>query len=258
MNIYGVVFKDNGRIYYFNGGNLDLSIDSNVIVETERGLQFGKVKNKISENELKIPFESLKKIERAATKKDYDNYLRNIKDQDLALKDAKNISKELGLDMNFIEASFTFDRKQLMLTFFASERIDFRELVKRLASLYHTRIELRQVGPRDKATQVGGIGPCGRILCCITCNKSPDSVSISMAKNQNISLSPSKINGACGRLKCCLVYEDEMYIDASHGMPSVGSQIKGGTVISVDILNRKYKLLVDDEVKEINLDERSK
>ena len=161
--------------------------------------------------------------------------------------------------MNFIDASFTFDRKQLLFNFYADERVDFRELARKLASIYHTRIELRQVGARDKASNVGGVGICGRELCCASFLNHLDSVSMNMAKNQNLALNPSKINGCCGRLLCCLAYEDEQYQQNSQGMPSVGetkeTSYGTGTVISIDILNRRYKVVVNDEVKEIYLDE---
>lgn len=259
MNIYGVIFKDRGKVYYFNGQNLRIPLRVTVIVDTERGLQFGKVVSKIKQNDVNLDKESLKNIIRIATKRDYEEYLTNLKDAKEALNNAKKFSSELGLQMNFIDASFTFDRKQLLFNFYADERVDFRELARKLASIYHTRIELRQVGARDKASNVGGIGICGRELCCASFLKHLDSVSMNMAKNQNLALNPSKINGCCGRLLCCLAYEDEQYQQNSQGMPNVGETKETtygtGTVISIDILNRRYKVVVNDEVKEIYLDE---
>ncbi|MBR1679721.1 MAG: stage 0 sporulation protein [Bacilli bacterium] len=261
MNIYGVVFKDHGKIYYFNGRDLSIPNKVTVIVETERGLQFGKVVSKLEDSALflsKLKGE-LKEIVRISTKKDYEVYLKNLKDGDEALKNAKSISSSLGLEMHFIDASFTFDKKQLLFNFYADERVDFRELAKKLASIYHTRIELRQVGARDKAENVGGIGICGRRLCCSNCLKSNEPVTINMAKNQNLALNPSKINGACGRLLCCLAFEDDDYISCMRGMPNVGNKVKtpygDGVVISVDILNRRYKAYVNDELKEIYVDD---
>ena len=161
--------------------------------------------------------------------------------------------------MKFIDSSFTFDRRQLLFNFYADERIDFRELAKRLASVYKTRIELRQIGARDKAEQIGGIGVCGRLLCCTSNLKKLESVSMNMAKNQNLALNPSKINGCCGRLLCCLSYEDDEYVKCSKGMPSLGSKIQTengeGQVINVDILNRKYKVMIGNEIKEIILED---
>ena len=259
MNIYGVSFKDHGKVYYFNGQNLRIPLRVTVIVDTERGLQFGRVVSKLKQTDMKLDKESLKNIIRIATKKDYEQYLTNLKDAKEALGKAKEFSTDLDLQMNFIDASFTFDRKQLLFNFYADERVDFRELARKLASIYHTRIELRQVGARDKASNIGGVGICGRELCCSSFLSHMDSVSMSMAKNQNLALNPSKINGCCGRLLCCLAYEDEQYEECSNGMPSVGAVMETpygtGTVISIDILNRRYKVVVSDEVKEIYLDE---
>jgi len=258
VNIYEVVFNDKGKSYFFNGEKLKIPNRVTVIVETEKGLQFGRVVKRNDDQKLLENINSLKKIVRISTKKDYEQYLKNLKDASLALKDAKKICSDLSLAMKFIDASFTFDRKQLLFNFYADERIDFRELAKKLAFIYKTRIELRQVGARDKAEQVGGIGICGRKLCCSSCLKKLDSVSMQMAKNQNLALNPSKINGVCGRLLCCLTYEDAEYVRCSSGMPSVGAKVQmevgEGQVISIDTLNRKYKVLVNDEVKEVYLD----
>jgi cell fate regulator YaaT (PSP1 superfamily) len=261
MNIYGVVLRDKGKLYYFNGQSLKIPINVTVIVETEKGLQFGKVISKIEEEKALDFQDNLKKIIRISTKKDYEQYLKNLKDSKLALDKAKELSKELGLEMYFLDADYTFDRKQLLFNFYADERIDFRELAKKLASIYRTRIELRQVGARDKAEQIGGIGPCGRELCCSSFLTKLSSVSMNMAKNQNIALNPSKINGCCGRLLCCLTYEDEEYVRCQKGMPSVGQKVQTkygeGIVRSVDILQRKYRVLIENEEKEISLDEKS-
>jgi len=258
MNIYEVIFKDKGKSYYFNGHQLKIPNRVTVIVETEKGLQFGRVLRQVDTPLQTDLLESMRDILRISTKKDYEQYLKNLKDADDALQKAKLFSSELQLPMRFIDASFTFDRRQLLLNFYADERIDFRELAKKLATVYKTRIELRQIGARDKAEQIGGIGICGRNLCCSSCLKKLESVSMNMAKNQNLALNPSKINGACGRLLCCLAYEDGEYVRCSVGMPSVGTKVKTqygeGTVVSLDILNRKYKVYVGDEVKEISID----
>ena len=161
--------------------------------------------------------------------------------------------------MNVISASYNFNKTQLLYNFVSDERIDFRDLAKKLASIYHTRIELRQIGARDKAKEVGGVGVCGQQLCCIKFLKHIDAISMNMAKNQNLALNPSKINGVCGRLLCCLQYEDEEYIKCGKGMPNVGETIKtkngDGTVISVDVLNRKCKVIIGSNKEEINFDE---
>lgn len=258
MNIYGVVFNDNGKIYYFKTDNLKISLNTCVIVETEKGLQYGKVVEKVDEKKVIEFKDSLKNIIRLTSKDDYNQHLKNLKEADMALKNAKKIAKELDLDMRFLSSSFTFDRKQLLLNFIADERVDFRELAKKLANIYKTRIELRQVGARDKASIIGGIGSCGKELCCKSFLKNLESVSINMAKNQNLALNPSKINGCCGRLLCCLNYEDEAYIEAQKGLPSIGESIKhngiSGQVVAVDILNRKVKISTNNEIIEVVYD----
>lgn len=156
--------------------------------------------------------------------------------------------------MKFLDAYFTFDRKQLVFQFLADNRVDFRELAKSLAAIYKTRIELRQVGVRDKAKEISGIGQCGRKLCCSSFLNDLDSVGIAQVKNQNLSLNPSKINGLCGRLLCCLKYEDDLYTEFRKDLPEVGDKIKhdkeDATVISVDIPNRKYTILTESGTKE--------
>ena len=260
MNYYGVVYKDKGKMYYFNGHDLRIPNNVTVIVETSRGEQFGRVVKRLSNEDLVKIDEDLKNIIRIATKRDYENYLQNCKDATLALKKAQRLSDELGLKMRFVDSDFTFDRRQLLFSFYADERVDFRELAKRLASIYKTRIELRQIGARDKASLCGGIGVCGKPLCCVSFLQHLDTVSINMAKDQNLSLNPTKINGCCGRLLCCLAYEEDEYVTCSKGMPSVGDRITlgndMGVVVSIDILRRRYKLLVGDEIREVRLDEK--
>ena len=257
INFYGVTFKNDGKVYYFKSEEFTCPINVTVIVETEKGLQFGKVVSKVEEIK-GIDKESIKDIVRISTKEDYKQYQKILKDAKDSLEFINNCIKELDLNMNVIDSSFTFDRKQLLVNFISDERVDFRELAKMMASKYHTRIELRQVGARDKAKNVGGLGLCGKELCCKQFLNSMQSVTINMAKNQNIALNPNKINGACGRLLCCLNYEDEEYQRCMHGMPSVGDKVKTefgeGQVISLDILNRKYKVNVENDIKEIELD----
>lgn len=257
INFYGVTFKNDGKVYYFKSEDFTCPINVTVIVETEKGLQFGKVVSKVEEIK-GIDKESIKDIVRISTKEDYKQYQKNLKDAKDSLQYINDCIKELDLNMNVIDSSFTFDRKQLLVNFISDERVDFRELAKMMASKYHTRIELRQVGARDKAKNVGGLGLCGKELCCKQFLNSMQSVTINMAKNQNIALNPNKINGACGRLLCCLNYEDEEYQRCMRGMPSVGETVKTefgeGQVISLDILNRKFKVNVDNDVKEIELD----
>lgn len=257
-DICGVAFKNDGKIYYFSKNDIDLNLKDYVIVETEKGQQYGKIiEFKNSED---INLDNIKSILRKATEEDEETFLDNKKRALDAVDKCKKLVKELALKMTVIDASFTFDRKQLLINFYADERIDFRELAKRLANIYHARIELRQIGARDKAREISGIGVCGRELCCSKFLNHIDSVTMNMAKNQNIALNPNKINGQCGRLLCCLAYENEEYLRCQKQMPFVGSTVKTqygtGKVVSLDILNRKYKVEIDNEIKEIELDEK--
>lgn len=246
--IYIIIFKENGKQYKFTSEN-KYAVEDIVVVETEKGLQIGKIV-KIAKSGKNNNF---KKIKRKANKKDIIQHRKNIKDSLNALENAKNLAKELDLKMNFIEASFTFDRSQLLISFTAESRVDFRKLAKELASIYKTRIELRQIGIRDKAKEISGIGQCGRKLCCSTFLNNLESVSISMVKNQNLALNPNKINGQCGRLLCCLTYEDNMYFNCRKNLPSVGDKVdteKGEAIVNfVDILNRKYTAITNNDEK---------
>ncbi len=262
-DVVGIKFLIGNRIYYFSPNDLELKKGDKVIVETEKGLQFGEVKietKKVEESKLFLP---LKNIERIATNKDIKREEQNKKQSKKALKDAKRIAKELELPMSFIDASYTFDRNQLIFSFVADERIDFRELAKKLAAIYKTRIELKQIGVRDKAKEVGGIGPCGRFLCCSTFLNDFSSVSINMAKNQYIALNPTKINGICGRLLCCLNYEDDLYTELKKDFPKMGSYVtvdnERGKVVDHNLLKRTYTIEKSDHtLQEVSLDESSK
>lgn len=251
MKLYSVIFKNPGKSYYFIGDE-KLEINDYVIVETEKGQQFGQINNIIEEYE---SLDKYKNIVRKATKEDEEEYHNLLKESQKALEKCKELISKLQLNMNVISSSFTFDKSQLIFSFISEERVDFRELAKKLASIYHTRIELRQVGARDKAKEVGGIGVCGQNICCRRYLDHIDAISMNMAKNQNLALNPNKINGLCGRLLCCLQYEDENYIECSKGMPAVGQTIKTkngeGKVISVDVLNRKCKVLIGSNKEEI-------
>lgn len=258
INIYGVSFKNDGKIYYFKSDKFTCPINVTVIVDTEKGLQFGKVVNNV--NDKSIDISVVKDIIRISTKADYEQYLKNLKDSKDVMLYSKELVSKLKLDMNIIDSSYTFDRKQLLISFIADHRIDFRELAKELASKYKTRIELHQMGARDKAKSVGGVGICGRQLCCRGILNKVQTVTMNMAKDQNIALNPSKINGCCGRLLCCLAYEDDNYLECLHGMPEVGQRISTsfgeGYVTSLDILNRKYKVNINNEIKEIEIDKK--
>ena len=245
-NIVGITLQNSDTIQYFYINNNDLKKNITVIVQTDKGLEFGKVVTNIHPIDSTKLKEQLGKVIRITTKKDYQQYKDNIRQANSALKKCKELVKKYELNMNVIDCYYTFDKNQLIFQFYSEERIDFRELAKELAYLYKTRIELRQIGVRDKAKKVGGIGSCGQKLCCARFLNEFDSVSISMAKNQNLALNPSKINGACGRLLCCLKYENDCYKECKKDLPNVGQIIKTdqgeGKVVSIDILNYKYNV----------------
>ena len=262
LNVIGVRFSYTKRIKYYSFENIVCSKENNVICNTEYGLQLGEiVTDSIDVDPNKINY-NIEKIIRIANENDKKNYEKNEKDAKKALIKAKELVKKHNLDMTIIDTLYTFDREQLIFFFVADSRIDFRDLARELASIYKTRIELRQVGVRDKAACVGGIGICGGELCCARFLKEFDSVSINMAKNQNIALNPTKINGVCGRLLCCLKYEDDVYLEKRKGLPNVGKLYetdKGvGKVISVDILSRTFKVDVNGNIIEVNLNENNK
>lgn len=260
IEVVGITFKNNGKIYYFSPKGLKIKKGINVIVKTERGLQLGKVELpnfEISSEKLNT---SLCEVIRIASKKDYEKHLNNLEEAKKALKKCKELVDKYGLNMMILDASYTFDKSQLLFTFLADNRVDFRKLAKDLANLYKTRIELRQLGVRDKAKEVGGYGSCGRPLCCSKFLTDFDSVSINMAKNQNIALNPTKINGVCGRLLCCLKYEDKCYKELSKNLPKIGKKTTTpngeGKVISVDVLKQTYRVDVKDYgIVEVNANE---
>jgi len=255
--VYGVLFKNNSKAYYFKS-DLDIDIDTEVVVNTEKGEQYGKVVNLLTDG---FGDDEYKEIIRIATPEDTEIYYKNLKDADEALKKCKELVKELDLSMFVINAAYNFDRTQLLINFSADDRVDFRELARKLAAIYKTRIELRQIGARDKAKQVGGIGICGQKLCCANFLNQIDSISMNKAKNQNLALNPSKINGACGRLLCCLCYEDDEYTRCSKGLLHVGSTViyQGveATIVGVDILSRTYKIIFNDEKITVSAEEVS-
>ncbi len=253
MKIVGINLDN--KIHYFNSDNFNLKRNVTVIVETDRGLELGKVEFPTFESEKKI--EKNSKIVRLSNRKDYQDYQKNIKDAVGALKKCKELVNKLGLNMQVIDASYNLNRSQLLFRFVSDTRIDFRTLAKELANKYKTRIELRQIGVRDKAKEVGGCGLCGRMLCCSRFGSDFTSVSINMAKNQNISLNPNKINGVCGRLLCCLRYENDNYTECRKCLPKVGQVVevngKSGKVTSLDIINKSYDVVLENnEVVKVN------
>lgn len=260
MKIVGIKFKQDGMVYNFST-ELSLKKDDKVIVETERGSQLGIVDNPDVDEKKVNKSIKLKSVDSIATDKEYDIYLKNLNDAKKALANTREEVEKLKLNMNLIDASFSLDRKTLLFNFISEERVDFRELVKVLAAKYHTRIELHQVGVRDKAKEVGGVGLCGRPLCCATGVNNLCSVNINMVKNQNIALNPTKINGACGRLLCCFNYENEIYEENRGKLPKIGERVNYKNhqceVVELDVLNLKYKVKTgEDTYEEVSLDDR--
>ncbi len=260
IEIVGIMLNKNSKIYYFSPNGLKLKKGQNVIVKTERGLQFGTVELENTNIESSKIKTVLNEVVHIASKNDKEKNEKNIESSRYALKKCKELVEKYNLNMMVLSANYTFDRSQLLFTFLADNRVDFRKLAKDLANIYKTRIELRQVGVRDKAKEVGGYGSCGRELCCSKFLCDFDSVSINMAKNQNIALNPTKINGVCGRLLCCLKYEDECYKELSKNLPKVGKMIVTesgeGKVISVDPLKQTYRVNVKEKgIVEVDLNE---
>lgn len=250
VKIVGIALKKNGRVYNFSPNGLALSVNDNVIVETERGLQFGFVMQPIKEISDELIKEPLNNVKSIASSSDIKKNQKNIVDAKKALQKCRDLVLKYNLNMYIIDATYTHDRNQLFFRFMADNRVDFRILAKDLANIFRTRIELRQIGVRDRAKEVGGYGQCGQSLCCSKFMNDFDSISINMAKTQNIALNPSKINGICGRLLCCLKYENECYKECCKGLPQLNKKIKTpqgeGKVISVDVLKGIYKVNIPE------------
>lgn len=246
VTVVGVRFKKAGKIYYFDPGDLAINAGDKVIVETIRGIEFGEVVvgiKEVPEEDIVAP---LKKVIRIATLEDVQHYYENKEKEAEAFEICLQKIKQHGLDMNLIDVEYTFDNTKVIFYFTAEGRVDFRELVKDLASVFRMRIELRQIGVRDEAKIIGGLGPCGRPLCCTAFLGEFEPVSIKMAKDQNLSLNPTKISGICGRLMCCLKYEQQMYEKIRAELPKVGSIIRAEDkemkIAEVDVIRRKLKV----------------
>lgn len=257
IEVVGIVFEKGSRIYYFSpNGESKYQKNDRIIVETDRGLQIGTVIQEnitLHKSKLKLP---LKSIYRIANDEDEKTQIQNKEEAKKAISKVEKLVTNLRLDMKIVDAEFTLDKRQLMFHFLSENRIDFRELVKEIAKIYKTRIELRQIGIRDKAKNIGGIGVCGRELCCSKFLTDFDNVSINMAKNQNIALNPTKINGSCGRLLCCLNYENDLYSNLKKELPLIGEIINTkegkGKVVAINVLKQAYKLqLENNEIIEI-------
>lgn len=249
-NIIGVRFKKAGKIYFFDPDGKQLSTGEHVIVETSMGMEYGEVaiaNRQLPQEKIVVP---LKKIIRVATKQDARQNEENKKQEKEAFKLCEKKIKEHELNMKLMDVEFKFDKSKILFFFTAEGRIDFRELVRDLAAIYRTRIELRQVGVRDEVKRIGGNGVCGRELCCCSFLGNFEAVSIKMAKEQNVSLNPSKISGNCGRLMCCLQYEQNVYEDKLKKLPKIGAIVKTedgkGEVCGIETLKEIVKVKFKD------------
>lgn len=258
VKVIGVRFKKAGKIYYFDPSDFKIEKGQNVIVETIRGIEFGQCvteEKEIEENEIISP---LKSVIRKANEEDKQRHLKNKSKEKEAFDICLEKIKEHKLQMKLIDVEYTFDNNKVIFYFTADGRVDFRELVKDLASIFKTRIELRQIGVRDEAKMIGGLGPCGRPMCCSTYLGDFVPVSIKMAKEQNLSLNPTKISGICGRLMCCLNFEQETYEEIRKKLPKIGSIVSSeygeGEVVENSVVKEmvkaKIKLPSGDEVIE--------
>lgn len=264
IKVIGVRFRQAGKIYNFSPADFQVKVGDHVIVKTARGIEYGSVVQGIREVADDKVIMPLKSVIRIATEEDDKKAIENNEKEKKAFKICKEKIAKHGLEMKLIETEYTFDNNKVLFYFTADGRIDFRELVKDLASVFKTRIELRQVGVRDETKMLGGIGICGRPLCCNTYLSEFIPVSIKMAKEQSLSLNPTKISGICGRLMCCLKNEQEAYEELNSNLPDIGEKVKTfdgfkGEVVSVNVLRQKVKIVVevDDEreIKEYAIDE---
>lgn len=265
VKIIGVRFRNAGKIYYFSPGKLEIKYGDQVIVETARGIEFGYVvlgERELSEDKVVQP---LKPVIRMASEEDKEKEAENRAKEKDAFKICQEKIQKHSLEMKLIDVEYTFDNNKILFYFTADGRIDFRELVKDLAAIFKTRIELRQVGVRDETKIVGGIGVCGRALCCHSYLPEFIPVSIKMAKEQNLSLNPTKISGVCGRLMCCLKYEEETYEYLNSKLPGIGDYVTTddglkGEVHSVSVLRQQVKIIVtvdkdEKEIREYHVDQ---
>ncbi|HHV28368.1 PSP1 domain-containing protein [Acetivibrio mesophilus] len=249
VKVVGIRFKKAGKIYYFDPGDLEIDLNENAIVETARGIEFGQVvvpNTEVSEEEIVAP---LKKVIRIATEEDKEHHEENVRKEKEAFDICLQKISNHNLEMKLIDVEYTFDNNKILFYFTADGRVDFRELVKDLASVFRTRIELRQIGVRDEAKMMGGLGVCGRVLCCNSFLGEFQPVSIKMAKEQGLSLNPTKISGACGRLMCCLKYEQDAYEEIISRVPNEGAIVETpegqGVVMSISLLKELVKVKLD-------------
>ncbi len=258
--VVGIRFKEAGKIYYFDPDTSELAAGDHVVVETARGVEYGQVvvaPKEVADKDIVTP---LKKVLRKATARDIEQVQENEKKEKEALAICARKVEAHGLEMNLVDVEYTFDNSKIVFYFTAEGRVDFRDLVKDLASVFRTRIELRQIGVRDEAKMLGGIGPCGRVLCCSSFLGEFQPVSIRMAKEQNLSLNPTKISGLCGRLMCCLKYESESYEKNRVRLPAVGAKVatlagEGAVVKQVPTKNAVLVRLSSGTEQEFSVEE---
>ncbi len=254
--IVGIKFKDGGKVYYFDPAGNTFTIGSKAVVETARGVELGEVAiaNKMTDDANVVS--PLKPVLRVATEQDIKRAEENIKKEQEAFKICQEKIEKHNLDMKLVEAEYTFDQNKILFYFTADGRVDFRDLVKDLAGVFRTRIELRQIGVRDEAKMLGGLGICGRKLCCASHLGGFEPVSIKMAKEQNLSLNPTKISGTCSRLMCCLKYEQEAYEDLLKKTPTVGSLVNTaegkGKVVEVNLLRGMLKVHYEKDAEGVS------
>ncbi|MBR2901858.1 MAG: stage 0 sporulation family protein [Clostridia bacterium] len=247
--VVGVRFRNSGKSYYFDPGQLELRVGDSCVVETARGMECGKITFGPTEMDDSRITQPLRQVIRKATQEDMDNYQANrVKEQE-AFRICKEKIISRGIEMKLIDVEYTLDSSKILFYFTADGRVDFRDLVKDLATVFKTRIELRQVGVRDEAKMMGGLGICGRQVCCHSYMNDFHPVSIKMAKEQDLSLNPTKISGTCGRLMCCLKYESEAYEDLLARVPKVGSLVDTdcgrGVVTENNLLKEQVKVRID-------------
>lgn len=259
VKVTGVRFKTAGKVYYFDPDGFDLKPGAQVIVETARGMEFGTVTMETTEVDDREIVSPLKKIVRVANSEDCKKHQENVKKKERAMRLCQEKVDKHGLVMKLIDVEYTFDNSKIIFYFTADGRVDFRELVKDLAGVFKMRIELRQIGVRDEAKMMGGIGSCGRALCCHSWLADFEPVSIKMAKVQNLSLNPAKISGICGRLMCCLKYENDIYMQLRRGLPDVGEKIRTpdglARVVDTNLLEGKVRVRLIMEKDKNNNDE---
>lgn len=252
MKTIRVQFKKTGKRYYFSPGKYQIKNGDYVVVNTIHGIEVGIVSGDVIDVDIKSLESELKEIIRPATEEDINNNKANQEASGEVISSVKTFVKQVGLDIKILQAEYTLDKAKLTIYFESEDRIDFRELVRLIADKYHTRIEMRQVGSRDGAKEIGGIGPCGLVMCCKTFLTEFSNVSIKMAKNQGLSLNPTKISGNCGKLLCCISYENDFYTKLRENAPDINDIVEAekgeAKVLSVDVLNRtcKIKYLADE------------